>query len=299
VSSSRAAPDIVSLDLSDRQVVENIKCIATSAGFSFSPEKLVSNLRDSSPKSVCLGAFVEGELAAINAFMAHEVLIDGRRYDAYQSGWSATLPEHQGKGLFRRIIGEAKRYLGEIGAPFIFGFPNSVSEPIFLKKLDFKRTPMCRVLLPTRPRLVQRLIVDFESYFRNLADPRIVRFNQYQNMLWKRTEHESIAVVEDYTNFLWGKVVDRKVPMIGTRKVLLAGGCELNKPQLLGQLLARTRREHGVEVVRFVVSDGSMLASASRFVLGGEKTEPLIHFELRDLPENMRFDAHVGLKDAY
>lgn len=287
------------LDLSRADVLDGITRIAAEAGFNFPPEKLASNLRESSPNSICLGAFVDGELAAVNAFMAHEVLIDGERSNAYQSGWSATLPTHQGKGLFRSIINEAKRVLADEGAPFIFGFPNMVSEPIFLKKLGFLRTPMRRVLLPTSPAWVSRLIVDNAAYYRNLATPEIVRFNQYQNMRWKRAEHPGLAVVEDYTNLLWGTVAERRVPLLGERRVLLAGGCELNKPQLIGQLLARARREHGVELVRLVVAEQSMLASASRWTLAGDRTEPLIHFPLRPLPQGVRFDAHVGLKDAY
>lgn len=261
--------------------------------------KLTTNWLSSHPESTFIGAYFGSELAAVNGFLAHPVLIDGVRGMAFQSCWSATRSSFRGKGLFTKIINTAKSLLSGRGQ-FIFGFPNEVSGPIFTGKLGFRMTPMRRVVMGARggAALLGHQISASRLY-ESLSEPLLVRFDQHACAAWKVAEHgERLVQVEHNTNFLWGIRSQRRI--LGSDvSTLLVGGCEINKPKLMGRLIQQAYRASGALLLRFVCAEGSAIANAGRFVVSGSRTEPFIHFPLSNELGGIRFDAHVGLKDVF
>ena len=123
-------------------------------------EKLRLNTYTNKGKTLYLGVFKNNELAGFNGFIAHEFYYQNKLIDAYQSCWSATHPEHRGKGIFYRIVNEAKQNLKERNGGFIFGFPNANSHPIFIKKLGFYEIPLQKIRVPTFiPKLWKSLLL--------------------------------------------------------------------------------------------------------------------------------------------
>ena len=280
----------------DTEVLRRAFRVCSAVFPSVSETVFRTNFLESHGESFLVGAHDGDEIVAVNGFIGHDVLVAGKASTAYQSCWSATDPRFTGRGLFRSIIEFAIAELRGKAA-FMFGFPNAVSEPIFLSKLGFQRTAMRRAVLSTRgpASLLQQ---QFRSSIIEdmLSNHDIVRFDTVSNFRWKSAERGDVVSVEHYGNQLWGKTQKRT---IFGRSVtgMIAGGLEINRPQLIGHLLRQARRDLGVSFVRFLAAEGSIVATAARIPLTS-RSEPFIH-RVIDGPERMRFDAHVGLKDAY
>lgn len=272
-------------------------CAASFDGVSMS--KLKSNWFDSSPDSTFFGAYAGDDLAAVNGFLSHNILLGGVQRRAFQSCWSATSLDYRGKGLFSRIINHAKEAL-KGRAAFIFGFPNHLSGPIFVNKLGFREVGMSRVLFATRgPKSVLQMQLATGRYLDLLDSPSLVKFDQSENARWKKSEHgQQFIEVEHNTNFIWGTVARRRIGGVPL-SVLLVGGCELNKPRLLPELLRAVGRARGVSIARMVCTRDSLLSASSRIVLAGERTEPFIHFPVDVATDGLQFDAFTGLKDVF
>ena len=243
-------------------------------------------------------AYEHNELLAFNFFLAHRAVVGGKPCLVFQSCHSGTGTAARGRGLFSAIINHAKVELVAQG-DFIVGFPNSKSAPIFLNKLGFKVIPLTRIYAPCVFSGLSSMLLDIEAYSRALADQSLVRIDQHATADWKQLEHPGEIIKFEYEmNFIWGRTFERS---IFGRKLLIfdAGGCELNNPLLLKDTLAELRRKHRVDFVRFVCSSNSLLGQAWRWQLGGDKTEPLIWFPLREGLGTPNFDVHAGLKDVY
>lgn len=261
--------------------------------------RLKANWLSSHTESVFFGAYAGDRLAGVNGFIAHSILLDGALSIAYQSCWSATLPDFRGKGLFTRIINHAKDALRGRAA-FIFGFPNHLSGPIFTGKLGFREVGMARVVFATKgPRALLQSQLDYDRYMSLLSSPTLVKFDQYENAAWKRLEHgSSLLDFEHNTNYIWGTVATRRVAGVPV-KVLLVGGCEINKPRLFGELMRAVGRKGGISLARVVSSQKSLIASSSRLVWAGSGTEPFIHYPVDCATDGLDFDAYTGLKDVF
>ncbi len=261
-------------------------------------DKLRSNWIGSNTSSMFLGAYAGNRLAGANGFIAHPTMLRGQPGVAYQSCWSATHPDFRGNGLFSAIIEHAKKTLRG-RATMICGFPNSVSGPIFTGKLGFSEVPMVRNVMVARgPERMLQAQIDVERCYQQLAKADLVRFDQYMVAEWKRKELGLISVVEHNTNLLWGFVGTRNMAGIRT-KVFIAGGIEINKPQLFGRLLQQTSRASGAALIRFVSVRGSVLSEAARWTQPGDQTEPFIFFPLDVDGRDLVFDAHTGMKDVF
>jgi GNAT superfamily N-acetyltransferase len=82
-------------------------------------------------------AETDGQVVGACAFFALELAIEGEDYLALQASDVMVDPEHQGNGLFTRLLADAMaRY--ERGEPsFMFGFPNEISRRVHMKN-DWK-----------------------------------------------------------------------------------------------------------------------------------------------------------------
>ncbi|HYL52015.1 MAG TPA: GNAT family N-acetyltransferase, partial [Acidimicrobiia bacterium] len=129
VSVRRAVPE-------DRPAV--LELLARSLGWSRSPEfteffewKHERNVFGTSPGWV---AVVEGRIVGFRTFLRWEFEHpDGRIRRAVRAVDTATAPDQQGRGIFRRLTLAAIDDLRSVGVDFVFNTPNDKSRPGYLK----------------------------------------------------------------------------------------------------------------------------------------------------------------------
>lgn len=92
------------------------------------------------PRALYLGVYEDDELVAFNAFLPHRLKMGTDDLPVYQSSYSATHPQHQGRGHFTALQEEAASLLAT-QAVLIVGFPNAESFPIFTGRLGFGHLP--------------------------------------------------------------------------------------------------------------------------------------------------------------
>lgn len=134
--------------------------VRTQLGNEQSLQATVKQIGFDSGKTLLLGGFVDGKLATMNAFMPQTFRRDGQAITGYQSGFSATGGEHRGKGYWPKLLSAGMDILKEQGGDFVYGFPNPVSHPLFVKKLDFQTAQMWKTVLPVFASRVLRLRCD-------------------------------------------------------------------------------------------------------------------------------------------
>ncbi len=78
------------------------------------------------------------EPAAFYGVYSYPVSLNNQKIMAVQSGDTMTHKNHTGKGLFIELAKRTYKLAREMGAEFVFGFPNENSYPGFVKKLNWK-----------------------------------------------------------------------------------------------------------------------------------------------------------------
>jgi len=244
------------------------------------------------------GAFEDTRLVAFREFLSHRILHRGEKRLMFQSCQGATHPSYHGCGLFSRIIDYAKTALAQEG-DYLVGFPDDESQWITLNRLGFNRVDLTRFYAPCTPASFSTCLLDPDVYAAALVDQSMIKIDQYAMASWQQCQHPEEIVRHEYlTNFVWGRIVQRR--LLGrTVRVLHAGGCELNKPWLLAETLRSLRRAVGVSLVRFECTKDSPLAQAWRWQIGRARTGPWIWCALRNTSDGVKFDAHAGAKDIY
>lgn len=84
-------------------------------------------------QSLVLIAVEDGEIIGVRAFMKWELHKEGEKYNCYRAVDTATHPEHQGKGVFKKLTLKAVELAKENNDNFVFNFPNEKSRPGYLK----------------------------------------------------------------------------------------------------------------------------------------------------------------------
>lgn len=84
-------------------------------------------------KSLVLVAEENDKLIGVRAFMRWKWQLGNKVYSAFRAVDTATHPEHQGKGVFKKLTLKAIEIAEESGDHFIFNTPNSQSKPGYLK----------------------------------------------------------------------------------------------------------------------------------------------------------------------
>lgn len=83
--------------------------------------------------SYVLLAEENGQLIGVRAFMSWNWQTGGNVWQAYRAVDTATHPEYQGKGIFKKLTLQALEDVGTNTDCFIFNTPNSKSKPGYLK----------------------------------------------------------------------------------------------------------------------------------------------------------------------
>ena len=163
---------------------------------------------DSNLQSLVLGAFDDKKLVGCNAFISNDFHLNGKEVSCFQSCWSATHPNFQGRGIFVSIQNEAKRILSNIGATLIYGLPNDQSHPIFITKLDFFEIECLFTRIPNIPFLRNAWINYLPSF--NKAEENTLVTQEKQISKFKCRDDSKITEINERGSFLWGKFEVRK-----------------------------------------------------------------------------------------
>jgi GNAT superfamily N-acetyltransferase len=74
-----------------------------------------------------------GRIVGLRVWLRWRFVADGRRWDAVRAVDTATHPDHQGRGIFRRLTTSSLEVLAEQGFAHVFNTPNEQSRPGYLK----------------------------------------------------------------------------------------------------------------------------------------------------------------------
>ena len=84
-------------------------------------------------RSYVLLAEENGQLIGLRAFMQWKWIWQGKRYRAIRAVDTATHPDHQGKGIFKKLTLQQAEICKNDGVDFIFNTPNDQSRPGYIK----------------------------------------------------------------------------------------------------------------------------------------------------------------------
>jgi len=84
-------------------------------------------------ESITLLAEENDKIVGVRAFMRWKWKESNKTYSALRAVDTATHPEHQGKGIFKKLTLAAVKDAAEAGEHFIFNTPNDLSRPGYLK----------------------------------------------------------------------------------------------------------------------------------------------------------------------
>jgi len=200
------------IDFNDSKLLESLSELISLSFEQDKPEidYLEKNIfcEESSLRSLVLGAFEGKKLVGCNAFIANDFKLNGREISCFQSCWSATHPNFQGRGIFISIQNEAKKILTDLGAILIYGLPNDQSHPIFISKLDFFEIDCVFTRIPNIP-LLRKAWIKYKSSF-DKVESNVLTAKEKQISKFKRITNSKITEINIGKSFLWGKVEIRK-----------------------------------------------------------------------------------------
>jgi N-acetylglutamate synthase-like GNAT family acetyltransferase len=84
-------------------------------------------------KSPVILAFENGTLVGVRAFMRWQWRSAGQVFEAVRAVDTATHPEYQGRGIFKKLTMELLNYCESEGWHFVFNTPNNNSKPGYIK----------------------------------------------------------------------------------------------------------------------------------------------------------------------
>ncbi|HET8885509.1 MAG TPA: GNAT family N-acetyltransferase [Salinimicrobium sp.] len=84
-------------------------------------------------KSIVLLALQNDEIVGVRAFMRWKWSAGNKNYSCFRAVDTATHPNHQGKGIFKKLTLKAVEIAKKDGDDFIFNTPNDKSRPGYLK----------------------------------------------------------------------------------------------------------------------------------------------------------------------
>ncbi|MBZ9729066.1 GNAT family N-acetyltransferase [Salegentibacter sp. JZCK2] len=177
-------------------------------------------------ESLVLVAEEDGELIGIRAFMRWQWQRGEKVYSAFRAVDTATHPDHQGKGIFKKLTLKALE-IGEIrGDHFVFNTPNAQSKPGYLKmgweevdKLKIHLRPLNLLELKNKEleyktsgseEVIEGLL---NSYFKQLkTTDRLFTPKDIAYLKWRYLDNplQSYVVIFDKEYFIAGYVKERK-----------------------------------------------------------------------------------------
>lgn len=259
------------------------------------PEKyLALNVQsNASEPSFFLAAFENDKIIGCNGFLANDFSLNGRAYVGYQSCWSVTHPDYQGKNVFTSLVNEAKKILKQQGAGFLYGIANDISNPIITKKIGFLETPSIVLRIPNIPFFKQLYFT--KKPVLNYNNACII--NEEQVKEHKLIQSPSaVKLVKCNDSWLWGKLIlKRKLGL--NIPVFYVGGVRLVAEKDLEGLILGIFKMNKILFVQFFSCEtntfNGMLKGWKKAKMNG-----FIFFNL-NMPEFEHFNLMIGPLDVF
>lgn len=255
---------------------------------------------ESAEGAILLGMFEGERIAGIGCLTRHGVCRNGEIGWAHQIRMIQTGGTERAPELFKHCLDWTVETLRARGSAFLFGFPGAQDCDAYLSARAFSVTPLVAVDIPTPLiRHVTGVFLDQRTYCDAQAtSERLICFDAYEAADRQQSrQSEGLRRYEHYTNFVFGHTENRKLRG-ATFRVFSVGGSEINKPPLLGALLAMIAAEEDAHLIRFIVPENAPLARAARFRRRVRGVAPLIAYPLNWQTDDCGIDAWIGLSDV-
>ena len=229
-----------------------------------------------------------------NAFIANDFFYNGNQYVGYQSCWTATHPEHQGKKVFFNIIGEAKKLLLEEKAGFIYGLPNDNSRPIFVKKLGFVEFEN----VISRVFNIPFFHLKYFNQAINFSKKDAIEIDEFQVLTHKKIQNKN-KIIEIWHEkcFIWGKIEMRNKFGI-SYSVFLVGGLKFDDTNSIKTMFNCILKKYKVSFIEIV----SCKSNSQNIIL--KKWKPvksmngIIYFNI-NMPNHQFINLMLGAIDIF
>ena len=258
-----------------------------------------SNIDYASGNTRILGGFISDQLVCINAFMRMKFTCKQAQVIGYQSGFSATSANNRGKGLWPRLMNFGEELIAAQGGNFIFGYPNPVSHPLFVKKLQYRSMKLRDFVIARTPFWALRHIKAIEAPSPAGSFMDILKPDLRDNVDWKRREAgpNGVEVYSFRQSSAWGKI--RTTTKLGIQiKFLEIGGLDLQSIADLEGLLSIAFKQAQVFVCYISLNEENEyypLFKMRRKKYSPVIIRPLDGFETRD----MKLNFFGGMRDTY
>jgi Acetyltransferase (GNAT) domain len=257
----------------------------------------LKNIDYESGNTRILGAFYDGELACINAFMMMQFTLADTKIHGYQSGFSATRNIFRGKGIWPKLMKFSEEYLLSKNGAFIFGFPNPISYPLFIKKLGYEEQNLHRTIIPNFP---FRHFRNINYRFKALDGARhVLKPDLAYNYEWKIREAgiNSIKIYNIGNTTAWGKIRTTRKLGISIRYFEI-GGVNIETVEEFDSLLKMIFSDTGIYFCYISINDNSEYSTLLNY--DKNNYSPIIIKRLgNSLSPDIKINFFSGMRDTY
>ncbi len=249
--------------------------------------------------SLYLAAYRHDEVIGFNAFISHDLILNGSLINCYQSCWVATSLEHRSKGIFQSIANTATEILSSRGAAFIFCFPNGNSRPILIGKLGFREIPSLKWQVPNISIVRDLYVNKVECSVPNLSENVIFQNGRQLVDLKRRIYGDELVYLELDDSFIWGVRRERKKYGVNLQYFEI-GGVFLIEASHMKKLFRKLYQQvKNIDYFQLTTSVGSPFNKFFKR-LRPARTNHLIVFDLNlNTKADLRFNFFGGVKDVF
>ena len=284
-------------DIQDERIDSELRDLIKAAFYTenlLPPGYLFSNTNSkASEPGFFLVAKENGKMIGCTCFLANDFLLEDKPYVGYQCCWSATDPDHRGRGVLTNIISKAKEKLRNKGAGFLYAIPNDQSIGVYIQKLGFVETPAVFINIPNIPMV--------RYFFLKKAMPdkkHACNINEHQVAAHKAIQYPKEVKSFQYNNsFAWGKLVKKRRMGIPFR-VFCIGGIQLDKTSDLACLFSEIRQAHSVLFIQLVSCETHSINVLFRHWKRSKHLNGFIFYNL-NMPGFTHFNIMTGALDVF
>ena len=250
-----------------------------------------------SNKSLYLAAIENEEIIGFTAFISHTLFLNNQSINCYQICWVATHSEHRGKKTFQNLVEEAKKILQDRGAGFIFGFPNNMSQPIFLHKLGFKEIPSLKLNIPNSV-FLKNLFFNKNIDGASKLNSNSILQNEKELYELKKIEYGS-HLIESHLNGskIWGTIRHKILKGIKISYFDI-GGIEIQNMADISVLFQKISNSNKFSFFQIVSTENNSYNQIFKR-LKPARTNDLIVFDLNLDTTSLNFNFFGGIKDVW
>lgn len=264
--------------------------VSSELGGNRTGESILQTINFQSGGTKVFGGFIGENLVSMNAFMKTTFHGVGGDVVGYQSGFSATDSAHRGNGYWPMLLSFAENYLAQTGAAFIYGFPNPISHPLFVKKLRYVTLDLYNLRIACFPGVYDRAFKSADTTTQSL-EPDFDELVQWKS----HAQRGHFINVEDNGSRLWGKMRSIKKFAFPVH-YLEIGSLQIESRGNLKSLLKRAARLAGVRLLYISMNPGSSYFPLLNFKQYGQ---PIIVKSLGRFETSQSLTFFGGMRDTF